>query len=281
MGQAGIADQIQLKAQHAVREAAPWLVWLGRLGYAAKGVVYTLIGVLAFQAAIGSGGETTNTTGVFERIDDAQFGRILLIAMGVGLAGYALWRFLQAIKDTENKGADAKGIAIRVGYAGIGLVHLGLAVSAFAIVSGKAGGGDSAPGWTAKLMSQPLGRWLVAIAGAMILARGAFQVYQAYSRKFREKLMLRKMSANGEKWATRLGRMGYVARGVVFAIIGVFLILAAIREDPSEARGLDGALDVVARQPWGWVILAIVAMGLIAYGLFMFVESRYRRMVLT
>jgi hypothetical protein len=204
------------------------------------------------------------------------------LAIGVGIVGYALWRFVQAFMDTENKGSGPKGIAVRIGYAVIAFVHLGLAISAFAMVSGgSASGGDSARGWTAQLMAQPFGRWLVAIVGALVVGYGAAQFRRAYTAKFREKLRLREMSGREDKLATRLGRMGYAARGVVFGIVGAFFIAAAIHTDPQEARGLDGALQTLAAQPWGWAALGAVALGLTAYGLFMFVEARYRRMVIT
>ena len=261
--------------------AHSWLIGFGRFGFAAKGVVYTLIGVLAVQTALGKG-EVAGSQGALERIGEAPFGRYLLIAMGVGIVGYALWRFIQAFFDTENKGTKGKGIAVRVGYFLIALVHVGLAISAFALVSGSGkGGGDSPRGWTAELMSQPFGRWLVAAAGALVLAYGAFQMYRGFSLKFRDKLLLDEMSATTDKWATRLGRMGYAARGIVFGVVGLFLVIAALRSDPREARGLDGALTTLAEQPWGWLVLGLVAVGLGAYGIFMFVEARYRRMVLT
>jgi hypothetical protein len=275
---------LERTARLAVRDAEPWLVWLGRFGYIAKGVVYTLIGVLAVLAAIGAGGETTGTTGAFEKIGEVPFGRVLLIAIGVGLAGYALWRFVQAFMDTENKGAGAKGIAVRASYFVIGVVHAVLAISAFKLLSGATPGasdGDSTHGWTVELMAQPYGRWLVGIIGAIVFGRGAFHMYRAFSLKFREKLQLAEMSATEEKWALRLGRMGYGARGFVFAIIGIFLIAAAIREDPDQAYGLGGALHMLAQQPWGTWVLAVVAVGLVAYGLYLFVEARYRRMVIT
>jgi hypothetical protein len=277
-----IAEGIQRETERTVRKAEHWLVWLGRFGYIAKGAVYTLIGVLAVLTAIGAGGETTGSSGALKRIGEAPFGRFLLIAIGIGLVGYALWRFTQAFMDTENKGADAKGIAVRVAYFIIGLVHVGLAVPAFVLAAGNGGGsGDSTSGWTAQLMSQHFGQWLVGIAGTLVFARGVFHLYRAYSSKFREKLKLREMGATEEKWAIRLGRMGYAARGIVFAIIGIFLVVAAIHEDPQAARGLDGALDTLARQPWGSVVLGVVAIGLTAYGFFMFVQARYRRMVIT
>jgi hypothetical protein len=117
--------------------------------------------------------------------------------------------------------------------------------------------------------------------GAIVIARGAFHLYRAFSANFRKQLKLREMSATEDKWATRLGRMGYAARGIVYAIIGIFLIVAAIYEDPREARGLEGALDALARQPWGSAVLGAVALGLVSYGIFKFVEARFRRMVIT
>jgi uncharacterized membrane protein YidH (DUF202 family) len=273
---------IQRKAKRAVREAEPWLIWLGRLGYVAKGVVYTLIGVLAVQTAIGARGQSPDSKGALKQVGDVPFGEFLLITIGVGLVGYALWRFIQAFMDTENKGTKAKGIAVRLGYFFIGVFHLGLAIFAFRLVSGDdAGHGDSTPTWTAHLMSQPYGRWLVGIVGAIVIARGAFHLYRAFSANFRKQLKLSEMSATEDKWATRLGRMGYAARGIVYAIIGIFLIVAAIYEDPREARGLEGALDTLARQPWGSAVLGAVALGLVSYGIFKFVEARFRRMVIT
>jgi hypothetical protein len=129
-------------------------------------------------------------------------------------------------------------------------------------------------------MAQPFGRWLVAVVGAIVVAYGAMQLRRAYTLKFREKLKLREMSAGEDRLATRVGRLGYAARGVVFGMVGTFFIVAAIHSDPQQARGLDGALQTLASQPWGSPALGAVALGLTAYGLFMFVEARYRRMVI-
>jgi hypothetical protein len=278
----GIVTDVEGDARRAVREAEPWLIWFGRFGFAAKGVVYTLIGVLAMLAAVGAGGDTAGKKRVLAYVADAPYGRYLLAAIGIGILGYALWRFIQAAADTENKGSGGKGIAVRIGYFGIGLLYVGLSISAFALLAGTGSAGDDGQaGWTARLMSQPFGRWLVGVAGAMVMAYGARQIYRAYTLKFMRKLTARKMSAAEEKWACRLGRTGYAARGIVFGIIGLFLILAAVHADPGEARGLSGALDALARQPWGSAVLGAVALGLTAYGLYMFVEARYRRMVIT
>jgi hypothetical protein len=269
------------KAKRAAREAKPWVIWFGRLGFAAKGVVYTLIGVLAVLAAIGAGGDTTGPRGALAEIGEAPFGRFLLTVMAVGIVGYALWRFLQALMDTENNGTDGKGIFKRTTYFIIGWVHVGLAISAFALVRGEHPEANPAQAWTARLLSQPFGQWLVGIVGTIIIIYGGIQFHRAYSLSFCDKLELKKMSPMERKWATRLGRMGYAARGVVFWIVGIFLIVAAIYVDPKQARGLDGALATLAEQPWGPALLGVVAAGLVAHGIFMFVQARYRRMVLT
>jgi hypothetical protein len=231
------------------------------------------------------GGDTTGTSGAFQKIGEVPFGKPLLITIAVGLAGYALWRFVQAFMDTECKGAGFKGLAVRACYFAIGVVHAALAISAVKLIAGHGGAGvsdgDATQGWTVELMSQPYGRWLVGIVGAIVFGRGAFHMYRAFSVKFREKLQLREMSATEEKWALRLGRMGYGARGFVFAIIGAFLIVAAIREDANQARGIGGTLHTLAQQPWGSALLGAVALGLSAYGLYLFVEARFRRMVIT
>jgi len=273
---------IAAEARHALREAEPWLIWFSRFGYAVKGLVYVLIGVLALQTALGAGGDTTDSQGALRHIAQAPFGVALLITTGVGLVGYALWRFIQAVMDTERKGTALKGLAVRIGYFLVAAGHAGLAVSAFAFVSGgHAGEGETPQAWTARLMSEPYGRWLVGVVGLVVVGYGVSQFYAAVSLKFRDKLKLHEMSETETKWTLRLGCLGYSARGVVFALLGAFLVLAAIDADPREARGLDGALQTLAEQPWGWMVLGTVAFGLTAFGVFMFVEARYRRMMIT
>lgn len=280
----GAAEQARQTAHHSARQAQPWLVGFGRFGYAAEGVVYALIGVLAVQVALGRGGETTDNRGALVQIVQAPFGRVLLIVIALGILGFACWRFLQATLDTDNKGAQPKGIAQRLAFAGIGIVHLGLALSALRLLrTGAAGASSSASaqGWTATLLSKPFGQWLVALAGLIVIVVGCFQFYQSYTALFRNELALSSMSATEQRWVTWLGRAGYAAQGVVFWIIGLFLGYAAFRANPGEARGLDGALATLAQQPFGPWLLGLVAAGLVAYGLYLGAQARYRRMVIT
>ncbi|HEX6292469.1 MAG TPA: DUF1206 domain-containing protein [Herpetosiphonaceae bacterium] len=281
MGQVG--SSVREAAEHAeqaARQAAanPWVERLARLGFAAKGVVYITIGVLATQAALGAGGATTDPHGAIRQLGQQPFGQVLLGLLAVGLLGHALWRFVQAATDPEHKGSDAKGIAQRVGYAGLGVVYVGLAVTAIRLLTGAdEASGDMTQDWTARLMSQPFGRWLVGLIGLGVIGFGLYELYQAYTTRFRKKLKVAEMSATEESWAIRSGRFGLAARGVVFGIIGSFLVQAALQYNPDKAQGLSGALQALARQPFGPWLLGVVAAGLVAYGVYMLVEARYRR----
>jgi len=272
--------QIEARARRGVRRARPVLVVLGRFGYAAEGLVYVLVGVLAVQVALGRGGETTDNKGALVRIAGAPFGRILLIAIAIGFVSYAVWRFLEAALDPEGKGNDAKGILTRLGFAITGAVHLGFAFSVVRLLqTGSAGANTdaAAKGGTAQLLSKPFGQWLVGLVGVGVIGFAGWQFFQAIKAKFRENAALGKMNATEEQGYTTLGRIGYAARGVVFVIIGVFLIGAARTANPEEARGLDTALADLATRPFGPWLLGVTALGFVAYGLFLFAEARFHR----
>jgi hypothetical protein len=282
-GRGGVFEPAQAGGISISRETRQWLVPLARLGFAAKGVVYLIIGVLAALAAFNRGGRTTDSRGAFAEILAQPYGRVLLGAVAVGLVGYAVWRVVQAIKDTENQGSGAKGIAVRLGYAVSGFIYASLAFTAVQLMTGSGGRGgsdESSKEWTATLLAQPLGQWLVGLVGVGIIAVAVYQVYEAYTAKFRAYLERGDMSRKAELWATRVGQIGLAARGVVFGVLGIFLMYAALRANPNEARGLSGALRALEQQPFGPWLLGVVALGLVAYGVYMFVLARYRRMIL-
>jgi hypothetical protein len=270
----------QQTAHTAKRQARPWVIGLARLGFAAKGIVYAVIGFLALQAAIGAGGQTTTPQGALYKIAQQPFGRMLLVLMGLGLIGYALWRFVQAAVDPDNNGSDAKGVVKRIGYAANGLIHCGLAFTAFGIVLRSSSNGSSQQDWTAKLLSQPLGQWLVGMLGLLVISVGLYACYSAYSTKFREKLNIAEMSHTEDTWITRAGRIGLAARGAVLIITGWFFINAARQSDPGQSGGLDRALDMLSNQSYGRWLLGAMAAGLIAYGIYALAEARYRKIYL-
>ena len=284
MGEAeAIVDGAEQKAERFTRAARPWIERLARFGYAAKGVVYVLIGSLAALGAFEGGGGPTDSRGALTRIVYQPYGRVMLGVVAVGLAGYALWRVVQALRDTEEKGTSWKGLAVRAGYACIGVVYAGLSYSAVQLILGHGAGkgsDETTKGWTAFALMFPLGQLLVGLAGLGVIGFGLWQCYKAFTGRFRRKWKQYEMSEHARALATRAGQVGLVARGVVFGIIGLFLIQAAWHARAEEARGLGGALRTLEQQPYGPYVLGAVALGLVAYGLYMFVEARYRRMVI-
>jgi hypothetical protein len=267
------------QVERAARTAGrPWVEPLARFGYAARGVVYAFIGVLAVQAAFFGRGATTGPSGAIHTI--AEKSRLLLVLIAVGLFGYALWRFVQGVFDPENKGRDAKGLVQRGAMVASGVAYAGFALLAFRLITRSGGGGGGGQeSMTAKLLSLPFGRALVILAGLAVIASALYQIYEAWSRKFQRRMKTAEMSPEEQHLALRTGQLGLAARGAAFLISGWFLIQAALRYDPGQAQGLGGALGTLARQPSGPWLLGIVALGLVAYGAYSFLEARYRRIV--
>ncbi len=271
------------QAEYRARGVATsrWMVMLARLGYAIKGVVYIIIGFLAVQLAAGVGGKTTDQKGALLTISALPFGKFLLVIMVIGLFAFAIWCLIQAIFDTEAKGKQAKGILARVGYAIVGIAYAALAYGAFLLLMGSGSAGKSSTtntqDWTATLLKQPFGVALVVIVGLVILGVAVYLNSTAYTGTFQNRLSLSSLSAQMKRLVVGLGRFGYAALGVVFTIIGIFMIVAAAQHNPNDAKGLDSALQELTRQPFGQLLLGIVALGLIAYGIYSFVEARYRR----
>jgi len=259
--------------------AKPWIERVARCGFAAKGVVYIVVGVLATQAALGRGGSTTDSRGALHTIAARPSGAGFLSVVAVGLVAYALWRFLEAWKDPEGKGVDATGLITRASYMVIGMFYVGLALTAVRIVQRQTTNiaGHVEERGTAWLLSQPFGPWLVGLIGVGIISFFLYQVYGAVTGKFPEQLRVGDLSGEGETWATRLGGFGLAARGVVFGLIGLFLIQAALQHNPDQVGGLDEALQALARQGHGRLLLGVVAVGLVAYGSYMLLIAWYRR----
>ena len=257
---------------------------LARMGYAARGVIYVIVGGLAALAAWGGGqtaggGQATDSKGALLELLGAPFGKLLLALIAVGLLCYAAWRVAQAGFDADRHGTDAKGLAIRIGLGVSAVIHVGLAVFALSLITGWGSGGqssgdESSREWTAWLMSQPYGRWLVAAVGLAVVGAGLAHLVKAYKASFVARF---DMNPDERRIIVPVSRFGLTARGVVFIIIGGFFLLAAIQQDPNEARGLSGALRALQDQPYGWLLLAVVAVGLVMFGAYSLIEARYRR----
>jgi hypothetical protein len=253
---------------------------LARLGYASIGVVYMIVGALAAAAAFGRGGGATGgQQSAFRMILQQPFGRVALGVIALGLVGYVLWRFLSAFTDSEHRGSDAKGLALRATSIGRGIVYAGLCVEVVRLMmNGRSGsGGDQkAKHWTAALMEQPFGQWLVGLVGLAIVVTGAYQLYAAWDSKLSKRLSLGRMDDRVRRKVVAISRFGIGARGVVFFVIGGSLVLAGVKHNPNAARGTSGALSALP-QP----LLALVGVGLIAYGVYALVNARYRRISTT
>ncbi|HYO81614.1 MAG TPA: DUF1206 domain-containing protein [Bryobacteraceae bacterium] len=257
-----------------------WLEWLTRIGFACKGVVYFLIGALALISALGNGGETTDVRGVLGRIATQTLGEFALAVIAAGLFAYALWRFCSAIYDTEDEGSDKKGLAKRAGYAISGAIYSGFAIVALKIVMGEGGGASSgssnAQTWSAELMQAPGGTLLLMAIGAGVIVAGSMQIRHGLKEDFMKKMRTRRMSHTERDWCSKAGKAGYTARGIVFGLTGVFFIYAGVQHNAQQVRGMEGALDTIARQPFGPWLLGLVAVGLAAYGVYSLFAARYR-----
>ena len=271
-------DHSQDAGEHveaAARKARPWMDLIARAGYVAKGVVYATVGILAGQVALGVGGSTTGPGGAVESIGSQPFGKAMLVLLAIGLLSYALWKLVQGIMDPDDKGSDLTGIVRRAGYVGSAVIHGGLALSALEEVFGTEGHSTSLDAWTAEVMSQPFGRWLVALGAVGVLGVGVFQLYAGVTARYRKDIKTYQMGEAG-RWALATGRIGTTARAIVILVAGSFLLLAAIEADPSETRGLGDTLETLIHQPFGPYSVGAISVGLVLYGVFMFVVARYR-----
>jgi Domain of Unknown Function (DUF1206) len=277
--------------RHPAREArgeaesgSGWYAWLARTGLVAKGVSFGIVGILAIKLALGEGGKATSRQGALKTLADHWFGKVLLVLLAVGFAAYAIWRFVQAFAEREDdEEGEAKGEAKkwgkRAGYVGRGLIYAGLTFTTIKLLSGSGGQqsqNEKAHKTTAAIFDWPGGRWIVGIVGLCIVGAGLWNLYRGIAKKFEDKWRTAQMSEIARKWGDRAGVVGHLARAVVFGLIGVFVIKAAIDYDAKEAIGLDGALQKLANRPYGPWLLGTTAAGLLAYALFCFVDARYR-----
>lgn len=245
--------------------SVPSLEMLTRIGFAARGIMYVTIGYLALQFGRSEGG-----TGALRYLANGS-GKLLLAVMALGFLAYGVWRLSEALVDTEGHGADMKGIAARLGGAVSGIVHLGLAALATNLSFGqnRGGSGSGAEEGAAATLSLPGGMILLMLVGLVLIGTGIWQILKAVRADFLRPL---DGAASKQAWVLWLGRTGYAARGIVFVITGWFALQAGMSSDASDAGGMEQALGALTGE-----LLAAVALGLLLFGLFSFVEARYRR----
>jgi len=248
--------------------------WLARAGMTARGVVYILIGLLTLALAQGRSTEV-DQKGAMKQLLAHPYGKVLLVAMIIGFAGYAFWRLTEAAFGVTGEGMDA---GPRIQSLVRGLIYAALAVSGLALLRGSS---SSQAGQqreiTARVMQHTGGRWLVGTVGVVIAIVGLALAWEGLRRRFMRYFPAGQLSEGTRRLVTVLGVVGNVARGLVFAVVGTLVVIAAVRFQPSKAGGLDEALKTLRDRNDGELILIAVAIGLMAFGVYGLLEARYRR----
>ena len=249
---------------------------LSRGGFVARGLIYGIIGILALKLALGQGGKLTNQQGALHTVAHQPFGKLLLLLVAVGLGGYALWRLVRAAIGHGPEGRD--DAFDRVAAFASGIVYAALCLLAVEILLGARGGSTTTPKKaTAGVLGWSHGTWIVGIAGAALIGVALYQGYRGITKKFLDDSKTGEMEPHVKVAIGWLGTVGHLARMIVFGLVGIFLIKAAIDFNPQAAVGLDGALAKIVHRPYGPVALGVVAGGLIAFALYSLTDARYRK----
>ncbi|WP_117168579.1 DUF1206 domain-containing protein [Paraliobacillus sediminis] len=274
-----IGNSSNVSTEEAKEELKPWIRRLARIGYMAKGLVFVMVGILTFMAAIGIGGNTSGTKGMFRSLAGMPFGEIILWLIVIGLLLYEMWLLIKVIKDPQNKGKGLKGLLSRGSSLVIAIIYGGLIFSAFKIaINAGSSGGNTEKTMTAKLLSQPFGQWLIAAIGVIIIVYGIVELYKGITTKFMKIFHTEDMSSHEYKIAKNAGRLGLVSRGFVFGMIGFLFIKTAWTSNSDQVKGLDGVLSELSQEPYGQVLLALTAIGLFLYGVYQIARGRYQHM---
>ena len=261
---------------------APWsaLAELAcRAGYLARGFIYLSIGIMAVAAALELTPKAQGSRGVLEAWAHWPFGVLLLWLAGLGLYAFAGWRLLQSVFDADRQGDSLWAMASRLGQAVSGVVYGGLGVSVFGLIDTledltEADEQEQTRQAVATILGLPGGELLIAAAGLFILGAGLGNIVQVFGRDFCKPLAC---DAAIARWAPWVGRAGYLGRGIAFLPVGALMLMAGLKTRSRDATGVGGALQMMEGQPYGEVLMITVALGLIAFGVFAFIEARYRR----
>jgi hypothetical protein len=253
------------------------LVWIARVGFVGRGLVFLLLGLLALWSALTGDTRPVGTGRVMNLVLSEPAGRVLALAVAVGLLSFAVLRIVEAFDDVYGYGDGLRGLLQRtsLGFAGIFYTVIGIAAATIVLEGGYAPDNDAqVRDWTAWALSFPLGEWIVGGIGLAVALSGVGLAAAGLGGRFKTRLMQWK---EGSRFVALLGAIGFVARSVVFVLIGCFLIFAAWQSDPRQAEGFGGALRTLRHLPYGHVLLLAAAAGLLAFGVYGIAEARYGR----
>lgn len=267
----------------AVKRAAvnPKLEILERLGYAVRGALYAAMGILALRIVLGvAGGQATDLTGALVFLVSNPLGKLVLIVAVVGLAAYSLWGLVRAIYDPLHRGSDKSGYLARLGFVSSAVSYAAIVIFGLKLLTGSGGAaGDSTKQTVAAVLTHPAGGALTILLGLVVIGVAVGQFIESYRATFQNDLKGAEMSPATRTLAVGLGRFGMFSRGVIFLVIGWFVVQAGIHHDPAQAQGFGGAFVFLLAQPFGRLVLGIVALGFVALGLHSFACARWVRLM--
>jgi hypothetical protein len=271
------------RAKSATRRGAsnPWLEFLERAGYVIRGVLYVVMGVLALGLALGIGGSATDQSGSLRLLAGGPAGSALLLAVVLGLGAYSIWGFVRAVFDPLRRGRDAPGIAERLGFAWSGIAYAGIVLFALRLLAGtsQAGAHDGTQSTIARVLTFPAGPWIAIAIGIVSIGVGLGQFVEALRAAFKKDLKRFEMNKVEKQIVDGLGRFGMISRGITFSLVGWFVLQGGLHRDPTQVHGFAGAFVFLLDQPYGHLLLGLVAVGFIALGLHSFACARWIRLL--
>ncbi|MGH4124255.1 MAG: DUF1206 domain-containing protein [Clostridium sp.] len=258
--------------------------FMARVGFATRGLIFFIMGILALLLAFGIGGKTTDQQGTIANIGKQPEGKILLWLFLIGLICYSSWGLIQVVVNPFNKENDTKGISARLGYLFGAISYSFLAIPTFSLLTGgskPAHVGKQAAqtqNYVAKILDMPFGQWIIVVIAIIVISVGIFQVCKGFMPLFGCHLDLIKLNTFQLKWVKGFGRFGTISRGFVIVSVGIFLAIAAYTSNSNEAKGFDSALMSLIHQSYGRWLIGIIALGLTSLGIYALLIALFFRL---
>ncbi len=276
-------NSAKAQGKRMTKDAAysPLMDRLARLGYAVKGIIYITIGLIAFRGVLGkSNGTPADQFGAITTFARLPYAKVLLWVILIGLISYSLWGLIRAFLDPFHKGDDTKGLLARGGYLLSAITYASFVLPTYHLITGagRAVASNQTAQFVTRLMAMHSGRYIVGAVGIGVIAGGLYQIYMGINLNFDQQFKPYALTSEQLRIARQVGRFGTIARGIVFALVGYFLVLAAYYDRPGQPQGFDGAFRFLARQPYGLWLLGIIAAGLIAFGIYALISAAWFRL---